>query len=82
MLCKKCGGPLYWLKMLRAPSKKDIRTDYLMCEQCEAIYRQIIHTKIERKEIHPEEAEVLDAECVAELEHEEKLRHTEAEGNE
>ncbi|GAG66552.1 unnamed protein product [marine sediment metagenome] len=53
MPCEKCGGTLYWLTMVRMPSKKDLETGYLMCEKCEAIYRQIIHTKIELREVQP-----------------------------
>lgn len=55
--CKKCGGPLYWLMMIRMPKKSDLETDYLICDKCKTVYRQIIHTEIERRELHPEEAE-------------------------
>ncbi len=55
MPCEKCGGTLYWLMMIRMPKRKDVETDYLMCENCEAIYRQVISTKIELKEVKPTE---------------------------
>ena len=49
--CEKCGGELLWLfvnkgSQLLVDPDKFVETDYVMCEDCETVYKRVIHTDV------------------------------------
>jgi len=54
----ECGGELLWLFINKGPGlfpdpDRFVQTDHAICNDCDKVYLQIIHSTVEWREIRP-----------------------------